>query len=91
MLEANLVWRSPGSRYTFGIHGKNLTNKKYIVGGYNFFSQNLLTGQFVGNNLAPFTVPFGTPGLDPTLGREGVLTAYYGNPRQIFVSASMNF
>ena len=89
--DANLVWRSPGSRYTFGLHGKNLTNKKYITAGYNFFSQNLLTGEFVGNNLAPTTVPFGTPGLDPTLGREGVLTAYYGNPRQIWLSFGASF
>ena len=89
--DANLVWRSPGSRYTIGLHGKNLTDKKYITAGYNFMSQNLLTGEFVGNNLAPFNVPFGQPGLDPALGREGVLTAYYGNPRQIWLSLGANF
>jgi iron complex outermembrane receptor protein len=66
-------------------------NKKYIAAGYNFLSQNLLTGEFVGNNTAPFTVPYGTPGLDPTLGREGVLTAYYGNPRQVWLSLGLNF
>ena len=38
--DANLVWRSSGNRYSFGIHGKNLTNEKYIMGGYNFLSQN---------------------------------------------------
>jgi hypothetical protein len=27
----------------------------------------------------------------PTLGMTGVLTAYYGNPRQVFLSAAMNF
>ena len=89
--DANLVWRSPGNRYTIGLHGKNLTNKKYITAGYNFLGQNLLTGEFVGNNLAPFTVPFGQPGLDPTLGTEGILTAYYGNPRQVFLSLGVNF
>ncbi|MCL6728794.1 TonB-dependent receptor [Sphingomonas hankyongi] len=89
--DANLVWRSPGSRYTVGLHGKNLTNKKYIVSGYNFLSQNLLTGQFVGNNQAPFNVPFGQPGFDPTLGTEGVLTAFYGNPRQVWLSLGVNF
>ena len=25
----------------------------------------------------------GVPGLESALGKEGVLTAYYGNPRQI--------
>jgi iron complex outermembrane receptor protein len=89
--DANIVWRSPGNRFSIGLHGKNLTNKKYITAGYNFLSQNLLTGEFVGNNLAPFTVPFGQPGLDPTLGTEGVLTAYYGNPRQVWVSLGVNF
>ena len=91
LLDANLIWRSPGRRYSIGLHGKNLTNKKYITAGYNFLSQNLLTGEFVGNNLAPLTVPFGQPGLDPALGTEGVLTAYYGNPRQVFLSLGVNF
>lgn len=83
--DANLVWRSPGNRYEFGIHGKNLTNKKYITGGYNFLLQNPWTGQYILPNAA------GTPGLSPTLGKTGILTAYYGNPRQIFVSAAVNF
>lgn len=91
LLDANLIWRSPDSRYTIGLHGKNLTNKRYITAGYNFIAQNILTGEFVGNQLAPFNVPLGQPGLDPALGREGVLTAYYGNPRQVFLSLGVNF
>ena len=86
--DANLVWRSRGNRYEFGIHGKNLTNKKYIIGGYNFLNQNPFTGAYVGRGVL---VPFGQPGLDPTLGKTGVLTGYYGNPRQIFLSAAFNF
>ncbi|HET7817168.1 MAG TPA: TonB-dependent receptor [Sphingomicrobium sp.] len=89
--DANLVWRSPGNRYTIGLHGKNLADKRYITGGYNFMSQNLLTGEFVGDNLPPFTVPYGTPGLEPSLGREGVLTGFYGNPRQVFISIGAKF
>ena len=27
----------------------------------------------------------------PTLGNEGVLTAYYGNPRQVYLSVGFNF
>jgi iron complex outermembrane receptor protein len=27
----------------------------------------------------------------PTLGTEGVLTAYYGNPRQVFVTGTVKF
>ena len=29
--------------------------------------------------------------LTSALGREGVLTAFYGNPRQIFVTGTINF
>jgi iron complex outermembrane receptor protein len=83
--DANLVWRSRGDRYELGLHAKNIGNKKYIIGGYNFLLQNPFTGQYILNNAA------GTPGLSPTLGKTGVLTAYYGNPRQIFISAAMNF
>jgi iron complex outermembrane recepter protein len=80
--DANLVWRSRGNRYEIGLHGKNLLNKKYIVAGYNFLAQNPLTGDFILNAA-------GKP--IPTLGTTGVLTAYYGNPRQVFLSAAINF
>jgi iron complex outermembrane receptor protein len=80
--DANLVWRSAGGRYEIGLHGKNLTNKKYITSGYNFLAQNPYTGAFVLNGA-------GNP--VPTLGKEGVLTAFYGNPRQVFLSLGMNF
>ena len=83
LLDASLVWRS--DRYTVGLHGKNLTNKKYVTAGYNFLRQNQYTGEFILNNAA------GTPGLNSTLGREGILTAYYGNPRQVFLSFGVNF
>ena len=73
----------PGGHWTIGLYGKNLANKKYISAGYNFLNQNPYTGQFVGNGVAPGPA-FGVPGFDAALGREGVLTAYYGNPRQIF-------
>ena len=81
--DANLVWRSEGARWTLGLHGKNLTNKRYIAGGYNFFLQNPFTGEFIRPN--------GTPGLSSAVGLEGVLTGFYGNPRQVFVSAGMRF
>ena len=81
--DANIVWRSAGDRYEIGLHGKNLLNKKYVIGGYNFLLQNPYTGAYI--------LPNGTPGLSPTLGKTGVLTAYYGNPRQVFVSFAANF
>jgi iron complex outermembrane receptor protein len=83
--DANLVWRSAGNRWELGLHGKNLLNRKYIIGGYNFLLQNPYTGQYILNDTV------GTPGLSPTLAKTGVLTAYYGNARQIFLSAAYNF
>jgi iron complex outermembrane recepter protein len=81
--DANLVWRSSGNRYEFGIHGKNLLNKKYITGGYNFLTQNPYTGAFI--------LPNGTPGMSSALGKTGILTAFYGNARQVFLSAAVHF
>jgi iron complex outermembrane receptor protein len=81
--DANVVWRSDNDRWEVGIHGRNLTNKRYIVSGYNFLSQNPDTGNF-NRNAA-------TGNYIPTLGNEGVLTAYYGNPRQVFLTVGLNF
>jgi iron complex outermembrane receptor protein len=86
--DANLVWRSNGGRYEFGLHGKNLANKKYVVSGYNFLLQNPYTGDFITAAGTPITSP--TQAV-PTLGRTGVLTGFYGNPRQIWLSAAVNF
>jgi iron complex outermembrane receptor protein len=83
LLDANLVWRSDDDRWSLGLHGRNLTDKRYIVSGYNFLRQNPDTGAFILAN--------GQPGLNPTLGAQGVLTAYYGAPRQVFLSVGLNF
>ena len=80
--DANLVWRSGNGRYELGLHGKNLANKKYIVAGYNFLAQNPFTGAFILD-------ANGNP--TSALGTEGVLTGYYGNPRQVWLSFGLNF
>ncbi len=85
LLDANIVWRSPGNRYTIGLHGKNLTDTRYITAGYNFLAQDPLTGEFLVNPTTGKFIPAGG------LGQEGVLTAYYGNPRQVFLSLGLNF
>jgi iron complex outermembrane receptor protein len=86
--DANMVWRSTGGHWEFGLHGKNLINKKYVVSGYNFLLQNPWTGQFITAAGAPATTP---AQLVPSLGRTGVLTGFYGNPRQLWLSAAFNF
>jgi iron complex outermembrane receptor protein len=90
LLDASIVWRSGGDRWSIGLHGKNLTNTKYKTAGYNFLFQNPYTGEFVGNGVAPGPA-LGTPGFDAALGREGVLSAFYGNPRQVFLSLGATF
>ncbi len=67
--DASIVWTADSGGYSIGLHGKNLTDKRYITSGYNY--QNA-AGQ-------------------STLGLEGVLTAFYGNPRQIFVTGTVKF
>ncbi|MCW3835087.1 TonB-dependent receptor [Sphingomonas canadensis] len=80
--DASLVW-DINEHFSLGVHGRNLLDKQYIVAGYNFLRQNPDTGQFILAN--------GTPGLNSTLGSEGTLTAYYGNPRQVFVTGTIKF
>jgi iron complex outermembrane receptor protein len=74
LLDANIVYSfGEGSRYSIGLHGKNLTNKHYKTAGY----------QYIGLNASG--------GYIPTLGKEGVATAFYGNPRQILATFTAKF
>ncbi len=82
--DANLVYTfGENDRYSVGLHARNITDKRYIVSGYNFLRQNPDTGAYILAN--------GQPGLNSTLGNTGVLTAYYGNPRQVFGSFNVKF
>ena len=82
LVDASLVYTAPDDRWSIGIHGKNLTDKEYKTSGYSFIVGNATTG-----------IPtLGTNGLPiASLGREGTLTAFYGNPRQVFVTAGVKF
>ena len=79
--DASLVWTDASDRYSIGLHAKNITDKEYITSGYQFL----------------VTAPDGTPlrtaagALRPSLGREGIVTAFYGNPRQVFLTLGVNF
>jgi iron complex outermembrane receptor protein len=77
LLDASLVYAVPG-RWSIGVHGKNLTDKQYKTSGYTFVAADALTGQLADP-------------IVPTLGKEGTLTAFYGNPRQVFVTATLEF
>ena len=78
LVDASLVYHAPGERWTIGLYGKNLFDERYKTSGYNFMAANPTTGVL------------NTP-LASALGKEGTLTAFYGNPRQVFVTATLNF
>ena len=71
--DASIVWTSEDSNLQVGLHGKNLTDKEYIVAGYNF------------------VVPNGAGGFIPTLGTEGTLTGFFGNPLTVTLTAAYKF
>lgn len=81
LLDASAVWSSDNGDWSFGVHGKNLTNKKYITAGYQYIR----------------VTADGTPILDgngnyqSSLGLEGIATAFYGNPRQVFATVSFKY
>jgi iron complex outermembrane receptor protein len=94
--DASLVYTAPNDRFTIGIHAKNITDKQYITSGYQFLNTNPVTGQPI-LSAAPRLAngqpnpAYNVPGTAASLGREGVVTAFYGNPRQVFLSLGLNF
>ncbi|NJC34928.1 iron complex outermembrane receptor protein [Sphingomonas jejuensis] len=80
--DANLVYRFMDDRFSVGLHAKNILDERYITSGYQFAAANAVTGQ-------PTITPAGT--IVPSLGREGTVTAFYGNPRQVFVTLGARF
>lgn len=70
LYDLSLRWQEEGSPWGFSLTGKNLTDERYKVAGYNFI--NPATGA-------------------PTLGLEGVLTAFYGDPRMITLGIDFEF
>ncbi len=80
--DASLVYTAPDERWSIGLHGKNLTDKEYITSGYTFVVADPTTGAIA-------TGPNGLP--ISALGTEGTLSAFYGNPRQIFLTGTIRF
>ncbi|EAQ27667.1 TonB-dependent receptor [Erythrobacter sp. NAP1] len=75
LVDASIVYTDDSDRFSIGVHGKNLLDKEYIVAGYNFVAGG---------------TPPGTPFV-PTLGLEGTLTGFYGDPRRVFVTGEIRF
>ena len=81
--DASLVYTFDDDRFFAGVHAKNIADKRYITSGYQFLSTDPRTGAILRN---PTT---GNP--IPTLGREGIATVFYGNPRQVFATVGVKF
>ncbi len=80
LLDASIVYSTDG--FSLGLHGKNLTDKRYKTSGYTFVVADPVTGALArGPNGQPI----------PSLGTEGTLTAFYGAPRQVFVTGMIEF
>lgn len=80
--DASIVYTAPEGRWSLGLHGKNLTDKEYITSGYTFVVADPVTGAITsGPNGLPISA----------LGTEGTLSAFYGNPRQIFLTGEIRF
>ncbi len=78
LVDASIIYHAPGKRWSLGVFGKNLTDERIKTSGYTFMRADATTGVLV------------TP-LASALGKEGVLTGFYANPRQIFVTATVSF
>ncbi len=78
LYDASIVYRAEGGRWSLGVFGKNLTDEHIKTSGYTYMAVNPTTGAL------------NTP-LVSALGREGVLSAFYANPRQVYVTATLNF
>ena len=81
LVDTSIVWSDKTDRYSVGLHGKNLFNQEYIVSGYQFLQ--------IAADGTPLRTPAGA--LRPSLGREGVVTAFYGNPRQVYLTVGVKF
>ena len=82
LLDASIVWTSEDGGFSLGLYGRNLTDKEYRTSGYTFVVADPETGAIATN----------ADGLPiPSLGTEGTLTAFYGNPRQVYLTATIEF
>ncbi|WP_116091904.1 TonB-dependent receptor [Sphingomonas crusticola] len=81
LFDANLVYSFHGGKYSLGIHAKNITNEHYKTSGY----------QYIASTIAGVPILNAQGRYTPTLGKEGIATAFYGNPRQVLASFTAKF
>lgn len=78
LLNVNINWYSQDGQWRVGVHGKNLTNEEYMIGGYQFVTPDP-------------TAPNDTSKYKPGLGGDNTLIGYYGDPRTIALTVGYRF
>ncbi len=78
LVNLGLNWYHPDGAWTASLHVKNLTDKEYIVGGYQFVTPDTSD---------PTNISLYTPGL----GGDNTLIGYYGDPRTIHFTVGYQF
>ncbi|MDC0602991.1 TonB-dependent receptor [Aliiglaciecola sp.] len=78
LLNFSAVWYSDDGNWNVGLHGKNLADEEYLVGGYQFVTPD---------PAAPNDISRYTPGL----GGDNTLIGYYGDPRTIHLTVGYQF
>ncbi|WEK45003.1 MAG: TonB-dependent receptor [Candidatus Sphingomonas colombiensis] len=88
LLDAGVTYAFGANRqFSFGVYGRNLTDKKYKTAGYQYIKTDI-----AGNPLnAAGQIITNGKGYVSTLGQEGIATAFYGNPRQVFATFTAKF
>ncbi|WP_419716251.1 TonB-dependent receptor [Altererythrobacter aquiaggeris] len=82
LVDASIVYNAPGDRWSLGLYGKNLTDKRVKTSGYAFIVVDPRTG-------VPVLNGSGQP--LSALGTEGTLTAFYNEPRQVFATLTFRY
>lgn len=78
LLNLSVVWYSDDGHWNVGLHGKNLTDEEYLVGGYQFVTPDPTD---------PTDISKYTPGL----GGDNTLIGYYGDPRTFHLTVGYTF
>ncbi|MBC3764652.1 TonB-dependent receptor [Neptunicella marina] len=76
LVNMSLNWYSEDGQWSVGLHGKNLTDKEYLVGNYPFV------------NVA---APYSTDNPGPGTGGDTTLIGYYGDPRTVSLTVGYRF
>lgn len=78
LVNLGLNWYHVDGEWSASLHVKNLTDKEYMVGGYQFVTPDPSD---------PTNISLYTPGL----GGDNTLIAYYGDPRTVHLTVGYRF